>query len=86
MPSQCDAFIGMKRSRRLVCAKPYGTIQSAKTAEASITNTMTPPMVPSGFRLTICTHTSTYHGHVRGMLRRATATPAPTAAGSGLAR
>src|SRR5262245_65301979 len=47
---------------------------SASTAPASISTTITPPRVPSGFRRTICTHTSTYHGRVFGVRRAGAAT------------
>src|SRR5690349_13448300 len=42
---------------------------SASTAPASMTTTMTPPIVPSGLRRTICTHTSSHHGRVFGARR-----------------
>ena len=50
VPTQCAALIEMNRSRRLVWEKPYGEIQSARTAAASMTSTIAPPIVPSGFR------------------------------------
>src|SRR5947209_5626492 len=50
---------------------------SASSAAASMTTTMTPPIVPSGFLRSIWIHTSAYHGRVRGTAT-ATATAAPT--------
>ena len=68
----------MKRSGRLVCEKPYGVTTSASTAAASMTTTMAPPIVPSGFLRSIWTQTSAYQGRVLGGTRTATATAAPT--------
>ncbi len=71
MPSQCAPLIEMNRSRRLVCAYPYGAIQSASTAAASMTTTITAPIVPSGLPTSIRHHTSIHHGRDAG--RRAAA-------------
>src|SRR5262245_58927255 len=38
---------------------------SASTAPASISTTIAAPIVPSGLRRTICTHTSIHHGRDR---------------------
>src|SRR2546425_3683018 len=78
VPSQCAPFIAMNRSDRLVCANPYGATRSASTAAASMTTTMTPPIVPRGLRRSIWTQTSAYQGRVRGKRLAATATAAPT--------
>src|SRR5215510_12501129 len=79
VPSQWAVLELISRSRRLVCAKPYGVTTSARTAPASITTTMTPPTVPSGFRRSIWTQTSRYHGRVRAgrPMGRAIATASP---------
>src|SRR5262245_50137659 len=74
----------MKRSRRLVWANPYGVTASASTASASMTTTMTAPSVPSGFRRSIWSHTSTYQGRVRGNARRPIAVEPTSAAAAGL--
>src|SRR5258705_13910586 len=86
VPSQWAPFMEMKRSRRLVWAKPYGVIQSASSAAASMTTTMTLPIVPSGFRLSIWTQTSIHHGRVAcgrgpGSARVAPAAGAPASEG-----
>src|SRR3970282_1529513 len=89
VPSQCAPFMEMKRSRRLVWAKPYGVIHSASTAAASMTMTMTLPIVPSGFRLSIWIQTSAHQGGVLsgrqvGSATAPPATRAPASAGSRL--
>ena len=56
----------MKRSRRLVCEKPYGVRTSAKTAASSIVSTMTAADVPRGFRRSIRIQTSVYQGRAGG--------------------
>src|SRR5437773_5397445 len=61
VPSQCAGLTAMNRSRRLVWENPYGVIQSARTAAASMTSTIAPPSVPSGFFRSSWTQTSTYH-------------------------
>src|SRR2546429_4375816 len=66
VPSQCAGLTAMNRSRRLVWENRYGVIQPARAAAASMTSTIAPPSVPSGFFLSIWIHTSTYHALVVG--------------------
>src|SRR5256886_2033368 len=60
-PSQGAGLPARNRSRRLVWGNPYGVIQSASAAAASMTSTIAPPSVPSGFFRSSWTQTSTYH-------------------------